>query len=350
MFGRGKKGCSKGKPCGFTCIERDKFCLVDLPGLLKRQLKRAAHKVGLRKQTIPAQPTPSGGRNPETIDAKAMLDLATRVAEKDPKARTVNGVVKERAINWRAAIGSGVDYVGGGEFGSFVTVPPDKLAPGLGKKFPGGVGVKGGEIGPQEAEALRIAGRNGMGPQLIGGKTASTLKTDEFGFKSYTGVLAMSKVSGETFHNLTSAVNGYPPSDIYWIAAARLHRLGIAHNDMHGGNLLVDNKGKGRFVDFGLAQVSPKAALAEALGTIYGGNWQFMDLNLKYNGAEQRVRSNLSSVGKMFAKLGVNPSDLQEIMDTEIRNSNDFYSKGAWGRLSDKDAMKLIKTLYNGLP
>lgn len=284
MFGGRKKGCSKGKPCGFTCIERDKICLIELPGLIKNHLKGVAHKVGFRKKTPPLPPTSSGGRKPETIDAKAMLSLATQVAERDPKPRIINGVVKEKAINWKSAIGSGVDYVGGGEFGAFVTVPPEKLSPGLSRRFPDGVGVKGGEIGPQEANAMRIAGRNGMGPQLIGGKTSSILNTDEYGFKSYTGVLAMSKVSGETFHNLTSAVNGYPPSDIYWIAAARLHRLGVAHNDMHGGNLLVDGRGKGRFVDFGLSQVSPKAALAEALGTIYGGNWQFMELNLKYGG------------------------------------------------------------------
>lgn len=67
-------------------------------------------------------------------------------------------------------------------------------------------------------------------------------------------------------------------------------------------------------------------------------------------GAEKRVRSNLSSVGRMFAKLGVSPTDLKEILNTEIRNPNEFYSEGAWGRISDRDAMRLIKALYNGLP
>jgi hypothetical protein len=347
-FGRGKRGCSKGKPCGFTCIERDKHCLVDFPALIKKNLKRVAGKVGLYRKK-PSAPMVSGGRDPETIDAKTRISLAIRIAQTDPKSRVINGVVKEKDVNWKAAVGSGVNFVGGGEFGAFVTVPPDKLAQGLAKKFPRGIGVKGGEIGPEEEKALETVGKHGLGPQLIAGRTSSTLVKDSYGISSYTGVLAMSKVPGTPFYDVISPVKGNSPSDIYWSAAAKLHRIGVAHNDMHAGNLLVDGKGVGRFVDLGLAQVNVKAALVEALGTIGGGNWQFMELGLPPSKSERRVRENFRNVMGILARIGINKAEFKEIIGTEIRSPSEAYSQGAWSKISDKDAMRMINAFYKGV-
>ena len=62
-------------------------------------------------------------------------------------------------------------------------------------------------------------------------------------------------------------------------ARAKMHLAGVAHNDMHTGNVFYDSStGKAQVVDFGLSQVSYKAALAEALGTGRSGDFQSREI------------------------------------------------------------------------
>ena len=84
---------------------------------------------------------------------------------------------------------------------------------------------------------------------------------------NYDKVNRMGRMAMDAAEGMTIGARQTPEVEkAYWEARATLHRGGIAHNDMHVENVFVDSKGKGRFVDFGLAQDNPKAALAEAMG------------------------------------------------------------------------------------
>ena len=156
---------------------------------------------------------------------------------------------------------------------------------------------------------------------------------------------------------------------------ADLHRLGIAHNDAHPYNLMVDNKGNGRWVDFGYSQQSPKAALAEALGSFSrspkerDGNWQAIDWKVsglgKYNEAKRvggfaeirqknpvfgKVMDNMIGVEQeLMRKYGLSRKEVDQMMDHGIRSESVSYTKGPWGKITDSQAQSLINSLYNGI-
>jgi hypothetical protein len=54
-----------------------------------------------------------------------------------------------------------------------------------------------------------------------------------------------------------------------------MHKTGIAHNDMHGGNIFVGDDGTPSIIDMGLAQDNPLAALMEGMGFVSGHDGQF---------------------------------------------------------------------------
>jgi serine/threonine protein kinase len=183
---------------------------------------------------------------------------------------------------------------------------------------------------------------------------------------------------------------GVNAADSYWKAMADLHRLGIAHNDAHIDNILVDDKGKGRWVDMGLAQQSPKAALAEAMGIFNKpsgavatlvpgssgaldrenrGNWQTRRWNATgtsqmdkaMRSKEEREKFNkeypvasrvLDNKGAAIYKLksyGLDNNDVASIMEHGIRSPLSTYNKGVWSKLTDKQASEVLNELYNGI-
>ena len=63
----------------------------------------------------------------------------------------------------------------------------------------------------------------------------------------------------------------------FWNARADLHKAGVAHGDMHGGNIFVDDDDDDlpvSILDLGLAQVSKLAALMEAFGGLSDEDYQ----------------------------------------------------------------------------
>jgi serine/threonine protein kinase len=166
---------------------------------------------------------------------------------------------------------------------------------------------------------------------------------------------------------------------------ADLHRQGIAHNDAHIDNIMIDKGGKGRWVDLGLAQASPKAALAEAMGifdTLRGaeatrvqgaggsGNWQ----TRRWDGTGVRAAERAKAGGTKswvefmerfptaakvwenrglaqfkLMKMGLTKSDVSSIIDHGIRSPLETYNKGAWAKLTDKQAQEVLNILYDGI-
>jgi hypothetical protein len=158
---------------------------------------------------------------------------------------------------WDETTGSGSKKIGQGAFGS-VTVDKDRT-----------YAVKRGDISDTEGKLIQKIGDRDLGPKLIAADVDGPGWERAPGVDNRRGRLAMTIVDGEPigiFRKPDDMIGGVRVADAYWTARAQLHRMGIAHNDMHIDNVLVDNNGKGRFVDMGLAQDSPKAALAEAMG------------------------------------------------------------------------------------
>jgi micrococcal nuclease len=65
----GQRQCSKGKPCGNTCIARDKVCRIESPGAVDRaaRAERPSAPSAATSRPAPPMPEPPGGTIPCTI-------------------------------------------------------------------------------------------------------------------------------------------------------------------------------------------------------------------------------------------------------------------------------------------
>lgn len=310
--------------------------------------------------------TATGNTRWARVDAKDFDDALSNIRREGSK--TYKG--------WEDSHGSGARKIGEGAYGTVM-------------RNPDGTFVKRGAISDTEAALIRRLGDADLGPKL---KAADINGPHEYNKERFVdirnGRIAMSEVAGKP---ITAAANadtkfgGKNAADAYWKALADLHRMGIAHNDAHIDNILVDNKGKGRWVDLGLAQASPKAALAEAMGvfpTLRGtnpdrimgaagqGNWQ----TRKWDGtgarnAERakeaggrtwaefqqrfpvasRVWENKDAAQNKLAAMGLSNNEISSIIDHGIRSPMETYTKGPWAKLSDAQAQDVLNTLYDGI-
>jgi hypothetical protein len=276
-------------------------------------------------------------------------------------------------IDWDESVMAG-KKLGEGSFGTVLKV--------------GNVAHKRGEVSANEASIIKKAGELGIGPRLLGAEI-STKKREGYGVDLHNGRIAMSVVPGKQMGDVKadSKVAGKNVADIYWKTMADLHRAGIAHNDAHVENILIDNKGKGRWVDFGLAQDNPRAALAEALGSFKhlkggddisvpgsakgNGNWQargwdatgykLADSAKEKGGTTwkefqqrfpvaSRVWSNQDNVVKKLEKAGLDTNEINSMIEHGIRSPLSSYNDSpGFSRVTDKQAQDLLNTLYDGI-
>lgn len=238
--------------------------------------------------------------------------------------------------------------------------------------FEGDVVVKRGDVGEKELDIIRKAGELGLGPKLLYGEVGPRKETFG-GVQVHTGRIAMSRVEGVELSSLAGqTLKGKVPGDIYWGARARIHRAGIAHNDAHGRNVIVDDQGRPRFVDFGLSQDNVKAALSEALGGIVSRSVlppgaviqgtlksDFQAVRDTSSGLGKPVGeqpknlrtlyANLSKVKIELKRMGLSNDDIAQLMATGIRNPESTYNKGPWGKLTNEQTLQIINTLYDGI-
>jgi serine/threonine protein kinase len=187
------------------------------------------------------------------------------------------------------------------------------------------------------------------------------------------GRIAMSVVPGKELMGMKSdtKIGNTTAGDAYWKARADLHRLGIAHNDSHPGNLLIDKDGKGRWVDMGLAHDHPGAALAEALGVLRkpagaigvgAGDWQGQGWAAKTGNSDGRVTSfapeNLkrmqsnhdTKVLPFLQSKGLTNDEIGTVMTNGIRRPpTEYTTMKGFDKLNDNDALQAINLLYDGV-
>jgi len=286
-----------------------------------------------------------------------------------------------KSYRWEDSYGSGSSLLGRGAYGT-VLREPNK-----------GNAIKRGEVGKIEADLIDRLGKVDLGPKLL----AAQLDGDsQYNPGTKIGRVAMSVVAGSPIGSKApdKEIGGVKVADAYWVARAKLHRMGIAHNDMHIDNVLVDRKGQARFVDMGLAQDSPKAALAEAMGAFSPpsravanrsigaagqGDWQVRrwegtggellnryELELNYGGGRgnansaqkkleakapvlARVRDNKGAVQYEMKRDGFSLDDIATVIDHGIRSPMETYEQGVWARMSNEQAQKYISILYEGV-
>ena len=442
-----RKRCSKGKSCGATCIDPRERCILELGPLISSTIKKARRLISLDREEFvkgmkqmganslsaaigarnlfPSEPSsmPSSLRNklaalpppPVVLEGRQLSrppdksrqisinvrkDIAsiikdsvtgnTRWARDDAKDSDINlgkvvRVGDKKYDGWKDSYGTGSRKIGEGAYGTVI-------------RNPDGTFVKRGAVSSTEAQIMARLGKVDLGPKLIAADINGIhLFMAAPGVSTRDGRIAMTGVKGKEMGTTTSSYtkfNGEYAPNVYWKAMAGIHRLGIAHNDAHPGNIMVDDKGKPRWVDLGLAQSSPKAALAEALGAFKGptgkggadtapswgtlslnaqpgqGNWQtrrwlasgIKALERSENDpaklAEYRkdmpvlakILDNKNRVNELLkTKYKMNDEDIETLYTTSIRSPISSYNQGVWGKLTDKQAQDLINQVYEGV-
>ena len=269
-------------------------------------------------------------------------------------------------INWDDTVRQGTK-IGEGAYG---TVMMDKA---------GNYVVKRGRVTEEEAKIIKKVGEAGLGPKLIVGEADS----------KGNGRIAMDVAPGEPIGNRApdDKIGGVRVVDAYWKSRAALHRMGIAHNDMHIDNVFVDDKGKGHLLDMGLAQDSPKAALAEAMGAFnpprgakpvsipgakgeadwqvrrWSGTGGMMLERVNGGRASQMDRDELARRAPVLRTVmdnklaafgamrrdGFTDNEIATVMETGIRTPLEVYETGPWGKMTPQQAQNYINILYEGV-
>jgi hypothetical protein len=289
-------------------------------------------------------------------------DESKRIKDFDSKFKADKQIPgTKKSFNWAESQSKG--YIAGeGDFGFAVIVE--------GK--PGYV-VKRGAVSTTEAEIIKKLGDNGIGPKLLYAEQGRRL-TPEYGRDMVKGRIAMSIVPGNEaifFDKHSDKVGKTTVGDAFWYLRSQLHRLGIAHNDAHSKNVLIDDKGKARFIDLGLAHSNVKAALSEALGvftarkflpdgstaTGLSGDFQAKAPIYGVKGLLKgdapanliQMSQNLNNVYSLMRQAGLSNEDISKVIKERIRQTDNHYEKGVWSKISNDLATKLIDTLYEGV-
>ncbi len=214
--------------------------------------------------------------------------------------------------------------------------------------------VKKGMIGQNEVAALKRLEDSGVTPKFHGGAVTGKERKVSGGLGGHVteqrGIIGMSRVPGLPYRAAYPKLGPQERDkalEEFVRVRKEIHTRGVAHNDMHSGNFFYDKKtGKGGLVDFGLAQINPRAALVEAIGTTTGRDWQAQDMPVGYSRTPmaQRLTKNIREVKLELSRMGVDPGDLPNI------RSNDAMLDRVFGKnVSDKDAERLIKMVYDGI-
>jgi len=369
------KKCKVGKSCGGSCISQGMTCRVALRNTLTGGLSKLSNKLQIEWDV---KSEPSGGEWGDfwaALGTKAPSNMSDGTENARSDAREFDEYFTPTkkvgpGYDWTKSYEKGSKLLGEGSYGTVIA-----------SKEPPPVVVKRGEITENEIKVLNKLNGKGISPQIIsaemGNKIPGAKEFEEKGLRE--GRIAMERVSGKessSSDDYDTPVGKTTVGDAFWSLRRRLHMEGISHNDSHRGNVIFDESGKARYVDFGMAQDNSKAALSEAIGFLarrrflpFGsvtknplgtrtGDWQSSRFE-QFTGNDFRnvpPKSNLQIVInnrlKVFSKLrdlGLDDNEIADVVTTGIRNDEKTYEKGPWGKISKGDARDLIAILYEGV-
>jgi len=232
---------------------------------------------------------------------------------------------------------------------------------------PDGV-VKFGHLTDAELKMLKHLSDSGVTPRFIDVEIVSDYANTFPGVgRTRRGYLQMGEAPGKSAASLLSPAASPLDKqektrifDALIKARGRIHTLGVAHQDVHAGNVIWDSaSGQLTLIDMTTARVDARAALIEALGTRRGrmnlgkieqpGDYQssalFRELNpgnvQAKNPVWQRFNSNRKAVEQELRNDGL----YDAFQAASIRTVPRTISSG----MTQDRAMKLIQMLYEGL-
>lgn len=342
-----------------------------LKSLYEKEVKdRKSAMNNLIAAAVPARASSMPGLTDIGKQARENLKTVLGELSRLPRLIRIGGNENSENINWNAAVEAGATRLGKpGLYGAFVRIPANNLFKvGVKGDYPSGVGVKSGKIGLEEPGILKRVGEAGLGPKLIAARMDPSRSTssDSEERRVRRGLIAMGIVPGTdvfSYNSPRDKVNGVEVGDAFWRARRDLHRMGIAHNDMHPGNVLIDSKGVARFVDFGLAQASPRAALAEAIGAVTRSDWQVNRWQVLGGdeaslrgippaAAYRRMNGNWVRLKSVMKGDGFTDAEIRAIGNAGIRRyGKDDFRTGPWlnSALTDNKIREYIDILYDGI-
>ncbi len=368
-----KKRCSIGKSCRYSCITKTDICELELGDEMSESLSTFLKKVGPDaepniKSAVNVNQKPLKNQDKVVTSNTQWVRDASDFDSSFKVGRVINGTKDQ--FDWLGSIDKGTK-LGEGAFGTVLLVKGNP-----------GYAVKRGQVSTTEAEITQILGKAGLGPKLVYGEIAKGKPIVEHGVYITNGRIVMSRVPGKDYGNFSKSsdrVGKTSIGDAYWFLRSQVHRLGIAHNDAHSGNVLIDKNGKSRFVDMGLSQQNVKAALSEALGVFTnrgflpkGSTFDPSKINSMTSGdynskfdpqlgvhkgsikgdAPQnllKMRDNLPRVYDALRSHGISDNEITRMIITQVRQPLPSYEKGPWAKLSNNDAAKVIDILYDGV-
>lgn len=332
-----KKRCKKGKSCGASCISHYKFCRVGLPWVgsdlesVVDSIQNRSTKVSSKPKSTTAKTdtrdlskgapgfkSMTAGRQISEREGIALEKVRNVIqllqsSERTGVVRNYDGVVKSEDVNWLSGLGKSSKYVASGAYGAFIVVPPENLARGIARRFPNGVGIKYGRVEPIEAELLKKAGESGAAPKLIAAKFYTRVLNR--------GMIAMERVAGEQLRTIfdKGKMSYTDISDKYMTGIAKLHRLGISHNDAHFGNAIVQPNGKIKFVDLGLGSMKPYKVFYEVIKLLSPGFSPAAGAPPLSGPVVDRIRGNFNSIKSEVFSLRENRYTMSpEDLDREV--------------------------------
>ncbi len=139
--------------------------------------------------------------------------------------------------------------------------------------------IKHGMFGENELLSLaKLKDVKGV-PNLVNARFDTAFGEGQGSDRWAEGTYAMDVVPGEPIADFWDSGEIKSPKEALeqiWRLRGDMHKAGIAHNDMHGANILWDEENQqASLVDFGLAQNGNMEALMEALSGINGSDMPF---------------------------------------------------------------------------
>ena len=254
--------------------------------------------------------------------------------------------------------------------------------------------IKDGEIGEEELKALDVLMDNEFTPYLVNAEfrepfmskaeregSLADSEADPYDFdglaffdsiKSAKGRFAMSMAKGFDLGNIEMYIGDQEGIDFakreIWRARASIHKAGVAHNDMHSGNIFIDIPEDGwdydappkiQILDLGLARVDYMAALMEAIAGITLEDTQMspkaMNGNLPQD-MQDKMDENLAKFKEMIYEdypeddEELTHEDFEILFHGKIRLQDEELAelRAKW-EMDDEAIEQYLEVLYDGL-